>query len=479
MGQSITGGKWLTAGYLIQRGLSLISFFILARLLTPADFGIMAYVLLVPKFLQTTTETGFSSAAIQKASDIKRYLNPIWTIGVAKGALIALLTFAAGPFIARWLNVEGAALAIRLGGLFILVAELANVGEIYFFKNLDFKKVFWRNLARQLAYVSVALLALLVTRSYWALLLGTMAMYLTESISTYFLHPYRPRLSFRFGALRELFGYGKWMVGQSWLGQGYAFLEQALVGRLTSAAAIGLYTKAKSIASVAPGFLSSVITTVSFPAYAKLKDDADKVRDGLRKSFDLLFAVVIPIAWLVAAAGGKLILIFLGTAWLPMTAAFRILLFFFILHTVIDLSYALFNGLGRPDKKVKYEIIKIPLTLILIYGLTVRFGIEGASAAMILGAAPFLLIALRDLKRLAGLSYRALLSAVLIPLTVSGLLALPLIAFKNSILNLGGLFFIGLMAALGLAYLAALYLLDRRWQVGPYQTLKLVWSYIR
>ena len=106
--KSITSGKWLTAGYIIQRGISLVSFFILARLLTTADFGIVAYVLLVPKFLQATTETGFSSAAIQKDGDIKRYLNPIWTVGVIKGFVIALLIFAIGPLIARWLNVEGA-----------------------------------------------------------------------------------------------------------------------------------------------------------------------------------------------------------------------------------------------------------------------------------------------------------------------------------------------------------------------------------
>ena len=476
--KSITSGKWLTAGYIIQRGISLVSFFILARLLTPADFGIVAYVLLVPKFLQATTETGFSSAAIQKDGDIKRYLNPIWTVGVIKGFVIALLIFAIGPLIARGLNVEGAGLAIRLGGLFILVNELANVGELYFFKNLDFKKVFWRNLVRQIAYVVVSLAAIRVTPTYWALLWGTLAMYLIEAISTYWLHPYRPRLSFQFGALRELFGYGKWMVGQGWLGQGYAFFEAATVGRLTSATAFGLYTKAKSVASIVPGFLSSVITMVSFPAYAKLKDDADKVRDGLSKSFDLLFALVIPTAFLVVAAGGKLILIFLGPAWLPMTDTFRILLFFFILHTVIDLSYALFNGIGRPDKNVKYEMVKIPLTLILIYFLTVRFGIAGAAAAMILGATPILFVVLRDLKRLAGLSYGAIMMMVLTPLAVSILLALPLIVFKNAIIPLGGVFFVGLLAALGFAYLAILYALGRYWNIGPYKTLKLVLRYI-
>jgi len=477
--KSIRGGIWLTIGYGAEKLLGAISFFILARFLTPADFGIMTFILLVPKFLQSATETGFSAAAIQKEGDIRAYLNPIWTIGVLKGVAIAASVFILGPMIAAFLHVPEASLAIRLGGIFMLVYQLGNIGEIYFFKELNFKKVFYRNLWRQLAYVTTTLLFIPLAHNYWALAVGTLALYLTEAISTYWLHPYRPWLSFQFSRLKELFGFSKWMIGQGYLRQAYAFLEQTVVGRLTNTTAFGLYTKAKSVASIAPGFLSSVITIVSFPAYAKIKEAPNKVKDGLLKSFDLFFAFVIPVAFLVLAAGGKLILIFLGDAWLPMTAAFRLLLFFFVAHTIIDLSYSLFNGLGRPDKKVKYEAIKLPLTIILLYFLTRQSGIEGAAVALMIGATPILLLCLIDLRRLTGANYSAILSTILIPLLLSLLLSLPLFLFKDAILALGTVFFVTLTTLVGLVYLLAIYWLGTRWKLGPYKTLRLLWQYVR
>ena len=232
-------------------------------------------------------------------------------------------------------------------------------------------------------------------------------------------------------------------------------------------------------ASVAPGFLSSVITMVSFSAYAKIKDTTEKVQDGLLKSFDLLYAVVIPVVFLVMAAGGKLILIFLGEAWLPMTNAFRVLLIFFVVHTIIDMAYALFNGIGHPDKKVKYETVKIPLTIILIYLLTARYGIDGAALAMLLGAVPILLISLRDLKRLTRTDYATMLAPIGIPLLLSALLFAPVVVFKDAILARGTVLVIFLSLALGLAYVVLIYLIGRRWNMGPYKTLALIWQHIR
>lgn len=479
LGKSIESGKWMTIGFILEKSLGLISFFILARILTPADFGILAFVLLLPKFLQSTTETGFSAAVVQRQQTIDKYLNPIWTIGIVKSLIIAAITFVAGPYIAKFFNVEHAAMAIQLGGFFILIYSFSNIGQVYFFKNLDFKKIFIRNLSRQIAYITFTLLALLLTKSYWALVIGMFAQYLAETISTYILHPYRPKLSFQFKKLTGLFDFSKWIIGQGWLAQANTFIENSIVGKLLGAGAMGLYTKAKNIASIAPGLLSSIITRVGFPAYAQIKDKPEKIREGLLKSFDLLFFFVIPISFLAVAAGGKLILIVLGKQWLPMADTFRIALFFFIFNHLTEIAYSLLNGIGRPDKKVKYELFRIPLTLVLIAVLTPRFGMEGAAVSLLLGSLPTALLILRSLMKLTLVTCRDIIGTIIIPITISIILFIPVSLYKDYILMKGTPVFLFVVALLGILYLASIYIIDKRWRRGPYKTIKLILNNIK
>lgn len=478
--KSITSGKWLALGYALQKGIGFVSFLILARLLSPAEFGLMALVLLVPKFVETTTDTGFATAVIQRAGDVRHYLNPIWTIGVLKALLIALLTFIFGPLIARFLHAETATLAIKLGGLFIVIINLSNIGETYLLRELNFKNIVIRNILKDVAYVLIAVTtALFFSRSYWALFVGTMAAYATQTISTYFLHPYRPRLSSEFSRLKDLIHYSKWIMGQSWLGQLYGFMETAIVARLTSIAAVGLYGKAKGMAAVAPGFLGPMIRMISFPAYTQIQTNKEKLKDGWRKSLQVIFFFLVPVTILILFAGGKIILILLGQNWLGMTNALRVLLVFFFLGTVNDVAQPLFNAIGQPDKQVKFDLVKIILTLSLIIPLTLNFGIVGTAVALLLGVIPVVILNLHYLVRLTDGRYRDILHTILVPLLISLVLLLPATLYKQPILNLATPALIALLALAGLLYLILIYLVGASWNQGPYKTLRVILSHVK
>jgi O-antigen/teichoic acid export membrane protein len=472
--KSIASGAWLSIGYVLDRVIGLVSFFILARLLTPKDFGTMAIVLLIPKFLQGLTDPGFGTTIVQKDGDVTPYLNPMWTIQVLRAAAIGIATYAAAPFIASFFHAENLILPIRLGGLFMIIQNLSTPGEIFFFRELNFKKVFIRNSAKQAAYVIVATLTALAYPTYWALMAGTLALYGTEALSTYILHPYRPWFSFQFARLKELLGYSKWVFGQGLLDQTYSLVESATVGRVAGISSIGLYTKAKSVSAVVPGFLTSIINLVSFPAYARLKESPEKIRDGFLKSMDLIAFLVMPIATLLIAGGGKLIQIALGAQWIGMTNPLRVLLIYYAMSSVVDISYRLFSGIGYPDKKVKLDLVRGGVTITLIIILTPLYGITGTAFALLSGLLPVFALNLRVLSSLTATRARDIFATLGIPLFVSLAVIAPFLTMKDALLALPMFQLFAMFSAAGVLYIAILAALNKLWRIGPYNTLKII-----
>lgn len=472
--KSIHSGKWLSLGYVWQKGVGVVSFFILARLLTPADFGVAALMLLIPKLLQSSTEPGFGAAAIQKSGDIRHYLNPIWTLGIIKAALIASAVALTAPFLAHMLHAEQATEAIRLGGLCILIQNLSNIGEIFLFKDLLFKRIFIRNVLRDISYSLVAIIGAWWFRSYWILIIATFVSNIVQTISTYFLHPFRPRLTFNFRPLKNLFHYSKWVVGQGWLDQFNGFMEQSVVTRFGGVSGIGLYSKAKSMASVPTGFLNPVITTVSFPAYARIKNAPEKVRDGFIKSLDVIFFFLIPITTLILYAGGILVTLVLGKIWLPMTNPLRLLLLFYLFNSINDLSNTLVNALGHPEKEVHYNLIKTVVTLTLLIPLTMRAGISGAALALLLGTLPTLAFNISAIVRFTGLHLGAIVSTALVPLLSSAVIVIPLMLAKETFLIMPVWGLVLTTGIAGLLYGGQVILWGALFKRGPYKTLHLI-----
>ena len=472
--KSIRGGKWLTLGYLIQKLIGIFSFLVLARLLEPSDFGVIAIILIIPKFLEAATDTGFGASIVQREGDIEKFLNPIWTIGIVKSLLIAGLIFLFGPLIASFFHLEQAVFAIRLGGLFILIQNLANIGEIFFFKELDFKKVFIRNTSRELSYSLTALALVVFWHSYWILVIATLVAYTTQAVSTYILHPYRPKLSFRFKNLIGLISYGKWIVSQRWLNQFYNLLENTTVARITSVESVGFYSKAKSVGGMIPVFLSSTLGIISFPAYSKIQEEKDKIKEGFIRSLDVLFFFTVPIIILLFAAGGRLITIFLGENWLPMLGALQILVIFFTLNGVNELSVSVFNAVDRPKKQASFSAVRFFSTALIIIPLTFKFGILGAAVSLLAGSTILIALNIVSLKNMSLVSLRKALGSLTLPAAIA-IIFLALATFwRQGVAVLPAPIFIALIALSGLVYLGLIYLAGQWYNYGPYQTIKLI-----
>lgn len=466
-------------GYAIQKLLNIAAFVILARFLTPTEFGIMALVLVLPKFIESISDTGLGAAVINYRGDIHRFLNSVWTIHILKSVVIALLIWVAGPYIAKFYHAESARLAISLGGIFIVILNASNIGEAYLLRDLAFHKITIRDTARDIAYITGALVSVYWLPSYWALFIGTLCSYLTQALSTYILHPYRPRLSFTWAPLKELTTYGSHIAGQNIFQKLYAFIEVTVVNTFTDANALGLFTRAKSAASIAPGFVGSMIRRISFPAYSRLKDDLDKVNEGVKKSLDMITFFLAPITIFMIIFSQKIILFLLGAEWVGMVPLFQLFLLYFFISSINDITQPITNALERPGLQTILEAIRLVIVTLCIIPLTRSWDTLGATLAITITSIPLTILAIYWLHKLTHIKYRVIVQALSVPLGMATLVSLPLLYWHEWISQQPMYIFLGIVSGAGVAYLIGIYCLGIWRTYGPYPTILLVLKHWR
>lgn len=403
--KSVHGGKWVLFGNVLQKIINIAPFLILARLLLPKDYGVIAIIFMFTNVLSRFATPGFGAALLQREGDIEEYINVVWTYDLIKSMAIALIIFFLGGWGADFFHVAPEyVMIVKLSGVLPLITSLSNPRQMYFFKNLEFKKIFIRDLIGQIVYVVVALvIALFISATAWALFFGYIALYISGAIITYILHPSIPKLSFKFFKLRDLMDYGKWIYGQQILDYLLGFLDNILVGRMLGQTELGLYSRARDLPTTVSYPLLNIINKISFSAYAKLQNEINKIQEGFLKSLDLLLLVTIPFSLLFLVEGGSIVTLILGSKWIAIILPLKILAAANIFSSLVAMQRPIFNAIGHPEINVYVNIVQIAVFSVSIYlGIHYR-GLPGGAMAVMLGwmiVLAYVIIRLRPILRI-------------------------------------------------------------------------------
>jgi O-antigen/teichoic acid export membrane protein len=428
--------------------------------------------------LDLISSHSFESALIQKKENIRPYLNEVWTFNVLKSLTIFTIIFFAAPLISNFFHLEKAIWAFRLSGIFIVIGGFSNVAQLFFAKEIDFKKIFIRDFSGYLAYATIAIPSAIFFKSFWALFFGTAGQYLAVVSATYALHEFRPRLSFKFARLKELIGYSKWIFGQNMLNDAIPMVENTLVGKMASATGLGLYSKAKSLAFLPLSPLLNIFNKVAFPTYSLIQDSYEKIKDGFSKSLDVIFFLSVPFIVLFVEAGHKIILILFGEKWIGMDTPLKIFVFALTFSILSALMSSLFNAIGKP--KIQFYIGAVNLVLLTAFLLLLVpvYGIIGAALGILIISIIILIMAFYEAAKILNIKIADIVKPSLMPL-ISSLVAL---AAGRFILvraeHIGNIAFLALIIFSGAVYAALIILSGKLLKIGPYDTLKLIFSEI-
>lgn len=384
--KSIQAGKWFVLGTLCQKLINLAPFFVLARLLRPEDYGVIAVVFMIIGFLDRFSTPGFSSALMQKQTQTEYYLNTMWTYELLKAAAIAIFLYASGGILGNFFHIhESQILLIQLSGILPFISALSNPKQFYFFSELDGRKIFWRDTIGQVAYLVISIsIAYTISPTAWALFFGYIGRYIVSAGMSYVLAPAWPRLSFAFKRLRQLIPYGKWIYGQSVLDYLLGFVDNFLIGRFLGTEGLGLYTRARDLPTTISSPLVGIMTKVSFPAYAKIQDDHSKIKLGFLRSLDVLLPLNILFSLLLALEGGAIVTAFLGVKWFGIVLPLKILAVANIFSAFVMMVKPVFNALNRPQVNVTLGLMQLVLSALGIWVGVLWFGILGAAAAVLI-----------------------------------------------------------------------------------------------
>ena len=384
--RTVKSGLWATILKSVDRVLQLGKLVVLARLLTPADFGLMGIALLTLAVFKRFSKLGISEALIHhRDEDVDRYLNTAWVISTLRGVVIVGIAFPLAPYIADFFHEPRSVNIIRVIVLTVLITGLCNPGVIYFRKNLEFDKLFVYVSSATIINVTVAIGYALVYRNVWALVFGEIAGNLTYLIVSYVIHGYRPSFEFDLEFAKELFGYGKWIMGSGILIFLYSQGDDIFVGWLLSAAALGYYRVAYRFSNAPASELAKIISEVAFPMYSKIQGNQRRLREAYVQVLNVTLAVSFPAAIGIAIISPFFVKLFLGANWIPIVVTMQILAGWGFVNSFIATTTPLFDAIGVPDYSTKLRLLALALIAVFIYPATSRWGIDG-TAVVIFGS---------------------------------------------------------------------------------------------
>lgn len=377
------GGLWIAALKITGQLLNLLQLVVIARILSPHDIGLMGIALLTMATLDTFSETGFEEAIIQKKEQTEQHLNSAWTVLVLRGFILFALLYFIAPYAGAFFRVSSATLIIRAIGFSFLFQGFGNVAVFYLRKELEFNKQFIYQLSGIIANCVISVVAVLILKSVWALVIGLLAGNLVSLLVSYLIHPYRPRFTRDLSQAKELFNFGKWVFALTILIFLFTQGDDAFVGRLLGASMLGFYQLAYRISSVPNNSVTALISQVIFPAYSKLQDNLSKLRDAFLKTLQFTAFLSVPLMGGIIILASEFTRIFLGEKWMYMVLAMQILAIWSFIRSITGASSSLLYGAGRPDVEVKLTTIKVVILASLIYPLTRMWGIFGTSVAVV------------------------------------------------------------------------------------------------
>ena len=418
---------------LVDRSIGIISTSILARLLLPADFGLVAMAMSIIALIELATAFSFEIALIQKADPQREHFDTAWTLNIIIAAGGATLTAAlAYPAATFYGDPRLAAVMFAIGAAWI-VSGFENVGTVNFRRRMDFAAEFRLLATKRMISFVVTMSAALVFRSYWALVIGMATGRVAGVVLSYLMQPFRPRLSLV--SSRELFSFSGWLLVNNMAIVVVSRVPHFAVGRLFGAQSLGAYTVGSEIAQMAHTELIAPINRALFPGYSRLVNDLPAFRRTCVEATAVVLLIVLPVSVGVAVVAEQIVRVLLGVQWRDAAPIIQILAFSGAATALSSNNVQVYLALGRPHHFTLVLVTRLMLLGAMMLILSTNHGVTGLAYAELVASVGSLAMGLpllfKDLQ-LRALDY---LASLWRPLVASCLMG-TVVYFLNR--SLGG-----------------------------------------
>jgi len=460
----INSTAWFATTRLWMQALSWGVTLILARLLTPGDYGLYAMALAFITLLDLLREFGLGSAIIQRQDLDRRQINAIFWIVAGTSVVLVGLSFLGAPLASRYYGEPRLVWLVRILGVMFLLNSFGTVPYSLLTKEIDFRKRSLAEASGVVASVGTSLSLAYLGYGVWALVIGNLVKIAVQNVFLSVFCRWLPGVEVSFVDIRNILTFGMRVAGSNAIGKLSAVANPMIIGRFLGGPDLGLYTMADSLGTNPFHKLSTqVINQLSFPVFSKLQREDDQLRLYFLKITKYLAVISLPMQVGMALVSRELVSVFLSDKWLPtvgLVQAFSISGIFYVLALPAS---PLLTARGRTDITFRLSVFGAILTTVAIL-IGARFGLLGVAIAWVIAFPLTRMLLLAYCLREVGLSLKKYFGTISTAVLATGLMAVTVILVRSCIPEPWGslrLLFFGVSSGV-VAYVLSLLSIDRK-----------------
>lgn len=368
------GVVWAFLEKFCTTGVSFLVTLVLARLLTPADYGTVALLAIFIAIANALADCGFGQALVQKKDATDVDFNSVFYASVTLAVVLYLVLFVSAPAIARFYSTQQLVAILRVMSVTLIFNAINSVQTAELNRALLFNLSFRINLVQSASSAIAGISFALCGYGSWALVWSQVIGGFAGMMARWFVIKWRPKLMFSWQSLRGLFSFGWKMTVSTVLNSAMNNLSGALIGKIYTKADLAFVEKGQSLPFTGMSVVNGTVEKVSFPALAKLQDQADRVREGMRAMIKCITFLVFPLMIGCAVCAPRIVPLLYGDQWVAAIPYMQVACFTAALWPFHTLNLQAIAALGRSDIFLKLEIVKKVLAIIIIM-FAIRLGV--------------------------------------------------------------------------------------------------------
>ncbi|MBC7236848.1 MAG: lipopolysaccharide biosynthesis protein, partial [Chloroflexi bacterium] len=334
---------WVALATIGSRGLAFLRDMVLARLLVPGDFGLVGYASLIIGVLALFQELGFSSALIYRSDEVEEAADVTFYTVLISSLLLYALAWVTAPWVAAFFRTEALVRILRVLAIGLVISAVSQVPLTLLAKQMGFKRKVMPELISGFIGATISVALAVLGYGVWSIVYGQLVVSLTITILVWFFCSWRPRLRYDLRVARELWEYGRHIIGSQILVFFITNIDDAFVGRFKGNADLGIYTLAYKFSNLPATHLSRVVSQVMFPAFSRVQGDAGRLKRAFFRSMKFVSLAAFPVALVTMVFAQDFLVVAYGSKWFPAVVPLQFL-------TVYGLARAIAGNMGNVFK---------------------------------------------------------------------------------------------------------------------------------
>ncbi|MDP8247762.1 MAG: MOP flippase family protein [Candidatus Tritonobacter lacicola] len=461
--QAVSGVKWSGASMGVIVTLQFVTLAILARLLSPSDFGLMGMVMVVIGFAQAFSDMGLSNAIIYRQDVEENHLSSFFWVNVLTGVIIFVCILLARGLVTIYFKEPSLSNYLIFAAFIFLITPVGQIFNTLLRKELKFKTLSKIEIGGMVAYSLSAIGLAMANFGVLSLIMGQLVRSLLTVCILFFVFrgKWMPRFYLNIKEIRSYFSFGAFQMGEKAVNYLRSNIDYIIIGRFLGPAALGFYTLAYQLITFPMSKINPTITRVAFPAFSKIQDDDSRMRRGYCKVINYISMISFPMLAGMLVVAPEFIGLVYGLKWEPSVIVVQILCLAGMFWSIGDPVGSVLLAKGRVDIGFYWNVFSMIVTTIAII-IGVNWGIVGVAGAILLLRVPFFFVVPFILNRLIDLKFSKYIKALQLPFVCSIFMVAGIILLKQILYNINTLpIFITSIVGGAIIYITSYYVQDR------------------